>query len=79
MVNENDLAEALSAGTVAGAALDVLSTEPPAGDNPLLVAPNCIITPHVAWATQQARSRLINILTDNVRGYLNGKVINKVS
>ena len=79
LVNEKDLSDALSQGVIGGAALDVLSTEPPAKDNPLLEAPNCIITPHVAWATKEARSRLIQTLTENVKRYLQGDVVNQVN
>jgi glycerate dehydrogenase len=53
--------------------LDVLSSEPPRADNPLLSAPNCLITPHIAWATRAARERLISILVENVDSYLQGK------
>ena len=67
LVVEADLAAALNAGGLAGAALDVLSTEPPARDNPLLAARNCMITPHLAWATRAARKRLLETATANVR------------
>jgi glycerate dehydrogenase len=69
----------LNSGRIAGAALDVLATEPPPADNPLLTAPNCIITPHLAWATRAARSRLINIAVENVRAFLQGTPINLVN
>ncbi|MEQ9423252.1 MAG: D-2-hydroxyacid dehydrogenase [Cyclobacteriaceae bacterium] len=78
LVNEQHLAEALKNGTIAGAALDVLSQEPPE-KNPLIGQPNCIITPHQAWATKEARQRLLNISIDNVRAYLNGKSQNVVN
>lgn len=79
VVVEEDLAEALNKGIIAGAGLDVLSQEPPAKDNLLLTAKNCIITPHIAWATKEARQRLMKIATDNLKAYLEGKPINIVS
>jgi len=79
LVNERDLAEALDAGRIAGAAVDVLSAEPPAADNPLLSARNCIITPHVAWATRASRRRLLAGVVDNVRAFLAGRPKNVVS
>lgn len=78
VVNENDLADALNSGIIAGAGLDVLSAEPPAEDNPLLRAKNCIITPHIAWATLEARSRLMDIAAENIRAFLSGAPINVV-
>ena len=68
-----------SNGTIAGAGLDVLSVEPPASDNPLLKAKNCIITPHIAWATRAARERLMTIAVNNLTGFLNGKPVNVVN
>src|SRR5690242_611895 len=65
LINESDLAEALNKGIIAGAALDVLSIEPPSADNPLLHAKNCLINPHVAWATFEARRRLMEVVVDN--------------
>jgi glycerate dehydrogenase len=79
LVNENDLAEALNNGMIAGAGLDVLSTEPPSPENPLLTAKNCYITPHIAWATFEARSRLIKIAAGNLRAYLSGNPVNTVN
>ena len=79
LVNEADLADALRRNRIAGAAVDVLSTEPPAPDNPLLSAPNCIITPHLAWATRSARQRLIQTSIDNLQAYLNGNPQNVVN
>lgn len=78
LINEMDLAEALKKEQIAGAAVDVLSSEPPKADNPLLDAPNCIITPHVAWASKESRQRLVKIAADNIRGFLNGKLQNVV-
>ena len=79
LVNEQDLADALNNGTIAAAAVDVLSTEPPAVDNPLLAARNCHITPHIAWASQAARARLIDTLASNLKGYISGNVVNNVA
>lgn len=79
LVNEQELADALNNGTIAAAAVDVLSTEPPAADNPLLAARNCHITPHIAWASQAARARLIDTLASNLKGYISGNVVNNVA
>jgi glycerate dehydrogenase len=79
LVDEAALAAALKAGTIAGAGLDVLSAEPPAADNPLLSAPNCVITPHVAWASVDARRRLVSAAADNLRAFLAGKPVNVVN
>jgi len=79
LIVEQDLADALNEGRIAGAALDVLSEEPPRPDNPLLTAKNCIITPHVAWATFEARQRLMKIAVDNVRSFLAGNPVNVVN
>lgn len=78
LIVEADLADALNAGRIAGAALDVLSTEPPARSNPLLQAKHCIITPHLAWATREARSRLMSTALDNVNAWLSGRPQNVV-
>ena len=78
LVVERDLAEALNQGQIAGAALDVLNDEPPAPNNPLLSATNCIVTPHIAWATKQARSRLMSIAVGNVAAFLHGHPTNVV-
>ena len=78
LINEPDLADALNKEIIAGAALDVLSTEPPTEGNPLLHAKNCIINPHVAWATFESRSRLMNVLVNNVKSFLNGNPENVV-
>ena len=74
-----DLAEALNTGRLAGAGLDVLSQEPPPADNPLLSAKNCLITPHIAWATHAARARLMATALENVQGFLAGKPVNVVN
>lgn len=79
LVDEAALAEALNSGRIAGAALDVLSVEPPPADNPLLTARNCLITPHLAWATRAARLRLMQIAVANVRAFLQGKPQNVVN
>ena len=79
LVNEQDLADALNAGRIAGAGLDVLSVEPALPDNPLVHAKNCYITPHIAWATFEARSRLMQIAADNLESFLNGAPKNKVN
>ncbi|HBM80263.1 MAG TPA: glycerate dehydrogenase, partial [Clostridiaceae bacterium] len=73
------LAEALKSKKVAGAALDVMSKEPPKMDNPLLHAPNCIITPHIAWAPKESRIRLMNIAVDNLQKFLSGTPVNVVN
>lgn len=79
LVVEPDLADALNEGRLAGAALDVLSSEPPPAGNPLLAAKNCIITPHLAWATKEARARLMRIATDNLEAFLKGQPQNVVN
>jgi len=79
LVDEKALADALAAGRIAGAGLDVLTAEPPAGDNPLLSAPACTITPHIAWATRAARERLMHVAVENVRRYLEGNAQNVVN
>ena len=79
LVNEQDLADALAAGKLAGAGLDVVAHEPMQADNPLLKAPNVIFTPHIAWASLAARKRLMAILAANVSSYLSGSPINLVN
>ncbi|MBL9216791.1 MAG: D-2-hydroxyacid dehydrogenase [Opitutaceae bacterium] len=79
LINEADLAAALNGGRLAAAALDVLSVEPPAPGNPLFAARHCVITPHNAWATRAARSRLLATAVDNVRAFLAGKPQNVVN
>lgn len=79
LINEQDLADALNEGRIAGAGLDVLSVEPSQKDNPLLSAKNCFITPHIAWATKEARIRLMNIAVENLKAYQEGHIINNVA
>ena len=73
------MANALNSGRIAGAGLDVLSVEPPTSDNPLLKTKNTVITPHIAWATKEARSRLMEIAVANIKAYLDGKPVNVVN
>lgn len=79
LVDEAALAAALREGRIAGAGVDVLSTEPPAPSNPLLSAPNCIVTPHIAWSSDEARARLFDITINNLKAYLAGKPANVVA
>lgn len=79
IVDEDAVAAALMSGRLAGAAVDVLSQEPPRSNSPLLSAPNCIVTPHLAWATTEARTRLLAIAAQNVRAFLDGSAQNKVA
>lgn len=79
VINEADLAAALNEGVLAGAGLDVLSVEPPSADNPLLKAKNCLITPHIAWATKEARTRMMDLVEKNLASYLDGNPVNIVN
>ncbi len=79
VINESDLKEALDSGVIAFAGVDVLSTEPPKADNPLLKTEKCLITPHIAWASFDARKRLMGIFEDNVAGFVGGKPVNVVN
>lgn len=79
LVDEAALAAALTEGRLAGAAVDVLSAEPPPPGHPLLRAPNCIVTPHIAWASKEARQRLMDMAVGNVRGFLEGRPVNVVN
>lgn len=78
LINETDLAKALKSGRIAGAALDVLSSEPP-GENPLIGIDNCILTPHQGWASKEARKRLLDMSVDNVKAFLGGNPLNVVN
>lgn len=79
VIVEKDLADALNEGIIAGAGLDVMAEEPPQEDNPLLTAKNCIITPHIAWATLESRRRLLDQAAKNVKAFLAGRPVNVVS
>lgn len=79
LIVEQDLADALNSGKVYAAGLDVVSSEPISGDNPLLTARNCIITPHISWAPTESRQRLMDIAVNNLRAYLEGAPVNVVN
>ena len=79
LINEQDLADALNKNIIAGAALDVLSKEPPPGSNPLLKAKNCIITPHNAWISKEARERIMAVTASNIAAFVNGEPDNVVN
>jgi glycerate dehydrogenase len=79
LINERDLANALNSGKVRAAAVDVLSREPPAEDNPLLRAKNCIITPHISWAPIECRQRIMDLAVNNLEAFVEGTPINVVN
>jgi len=79
IIVDSDLADALNNGVIAGAGIDVLSVEPPSKDNPLFKAENCIVTPHIAWATKESRSRLMDITINNLNAFISGSPINVVN
>lgn len=79
LIVDQDLADALNAGQIAGAGLDVLSVEPPLETNPLLSAKNCLVTPHISWATREARSRLMDTVVSNVQSFLENRTENVVN
>ena len=78
LIDEPALIEALQAGKIAGAGLDVQETEPPAADNPLYTMENVILTPHMGWKGLETRQRLVAMLADNIRAFLSGSPINRV-
>lgn len=79
LIVEEDLKDALNSGKVAAAGLDVVSTEPIKGDNPLLGAKNCIITPHISWAPKESRKRLMDIAVNNLKAFIDGEPVNIVN
>lgn len=79
LIVEQDLADALNAGVIAGAGIDVVPQEPPVDGSPLFTARNCVVTPHIAWATLEARSRLMNTAVENLRAFLRDAPVNRVA
>ena len=79
LINEYDLVQALQNGTIYAAALDVVREEPIRNDNPLLECDNCLITPHIAWAGFETRTRLVGIVEENFRAFVKGEPINVVN
>lgn len=78
LINEADLAEALSSGKIAAAGLDVLNGEPPRPDNPLIGAPNCFITSHIAWASREARNTICQVSASNLESWMEGEMLNRI-
>ena len=78
LIVEQDLADALNNGRIAGAGIDVVPQEPPVNGSPLFSAKNCIVTPHMAWATLEARGRLMDVAVNNVRAFVHGAPVNQV-
>jgi glycerate dehydrogenase len=79
LINEQDVADALNSGKIGAAGLDVVYTEPIRGDNPLLAAKNCIITPHISWAPKESRQRIMDCAVENLKAYISGTPINVVN
>ena len=79
LLNEADVARALKNGKIGGLGTDVLAKEPPSASNPLLAAPNTIITPHMAWASVRSRQNIINLMAENIRRWRDGTPINVVN
>lgn len=79
LINERDLADALKSGKVYAAAVDVVSEEPISADNPLLSAPNCLITPHISWAPKESRQRIMTGTAENIQAFISGRPINLVN
>ena len=79
LIVEQDLADALNSGKIYAAGLDVVSTEPIKGNNPLLTAKNCIITPHISWAPKESRQRLLDVAVGNLRAFIDGDPQNIVN
>ena len=79
LIDEEALADSLNKGQIAGAGLDVLKNEPPESTCPLLHAKNCFITPHISWATQSARERLMTVVIDNIKAFIKGQPVNVIN
>jgi len=79
IINDQDLAEALNTGMLAGAGIDVFSEEPPKDNHPLLLAKNVVLTPHIAWTSFEARQKLIEITAENIKAFQSGNPINQVN
>jgi len=79
LINDNDLKQALDSGKVSACGIDVMTSEPPEKDNPLFSCDNCFITPHIAWTAKECRKRIVDITTENIKAYLEGKPVNQVN